>query len=134
MPLRGSRSRFFWATLDRYPPILLRLLAKASHSKPLSSLDISELSGLSPVRVDALSQTLSWDDVPLSEFKAFQIGCKIDLNNPNQLRRVQTYTNGKMCYGHRRPPSFLYLRAHPEWKSYYLPLLQRWLKSVESKM
>ena len=83
--------------------------------------------------VEALSQTLSWDDVTISQFEKFQKGCSINLMNRQQTKRILVYLTGKKRDGQRVPPTFRYLRKDPAWTTYYLPMMQRWVNHVRQK-
>lgn len=123
-----------WQTLNRYPPILVRLLARKSHGRPLSGMEIAESSGLSPAAVEAISQTLTWDEITMSQFHSFLIGCKIDLFNPAHRKRIEVYLRGKKINGQRQAPNFRYLRKDPLWPTYYHPLMLRWWSSLQKKI
>lgn len=119
-----------WQLFDRFPPILLRLLARHPRGKPLTTLEISNLSGLSPIEVEALSQTTNSGDVTISKYRSFQTGCKISFSHPAQLQRIMVYLRGKIINGQRVPPNYAYLRKHPAWKTYYEPMMLRWIRSL----
>ena len=116
----------FEERLRRYPPCLCRLLAKKPWGPPLSSADIANGSGgpLTAAAVDDLARRTSWGDVPLGQMNAFLAGCGIDLEDRRCFDRIERLLRGTVRKGRRCPPSLLYLRRHPEWKSYYLPLLR----------
>jgi len=123
-----------WQTINRYPPILVRLLARKSHGAALSTMEIAEISGLSPAAVEAISQTLSWDGITVSQLQSFLKGCKIDLFNPRQRKRIEVYLRGKMINGQRKPPNYRYLKKDPLWLTYYQPLMLRWWTSLQRKV
>lgn len=116
----------FEERLRRYPPCLCRLLAKKRWGPPLSSAEIAACSWglLSPAAVDDLAQHISWDNIPLGQVHAFLAGCGIDLEDRRCMDRLDRLLRGTVKNGRRQPPSLLYLRRHPQWKSYYLPLLR----------
>jgi len=119
-----------WQFFDRYPPILVRLLAKASKTRPMSTLEIAELAGLNPIEVEAVSWSISWDGISIPTARKFLKGCKIDPTQRRQMQNVTTYLNGKVTEDNVRiPPRWGYLRRSPQWKTYYNPMMIRFLKS-----
>lgn len=134
--MQNKRSRLgqvFWTRVDRFPPILMRLLAIDEHRKPISTLALSQASGLSPAMIEAISQSTEWDQIPLQTFRKFSSSCRIDLMDRTQSKRANSYLNGKRVGGLRQAPSFQYLRIHPEWETYYRPLMERYLESLRSR-
>jgi hypothetical protein len=113
----------FWPQLDRFPPVLCRLLAKGQ-SGPLTTAEIAEKSSLSLSMIEALSQMPNWDGVYLYTCKAFTAACGVDFDNLADMRRVRDYL--------RHRPTFQYLRVSPMWKNYYLPMLIIWLKTPDA--
>jgi hypothetical protein len=114
----------FYDKADKTPPILVRLLARKKNGPPLSDLVISERSKLSLIQVHIISQSLSWDDIPITTMRKFMVACEVDIENPEQFNRVKAYL---------RRPTWKYLRTSPLWRSYYLPLVQRYLASLKRK-
>lgn len=110
----------FYAKSDKIPPILARLLARRKNGPPLSDIEIADRSGLSIIMVHAISQSLTWEDIPIVTMRQFMEACGVDIENPEQFNRVMAYL---------RKPTWKYLRTSPLWKTYYLPLIQRYLAS-----
>lgn len=125
-----------WQFFDRHPPILIRLLAKRNKAEPLSTEEISRASGLSLYEVEVLSQSTSWDGIPLiPTAKAYLTGCKIDPTNRPQMKRLAVYLAGKTTKeGVRLSPTWTYLRRNALWKTYYAPLVQRFLQSLRARL
>ena len=109
----------FWQYAHNFPPALVRLLARHRYGAPLTTEEISNVSGLSAAKVEFISQgTASWREVLLSDVAPFLRGCGLDFCNSIQMRRVAAYL--------RKQPSFEYLRKSPRYETYYKPLLTRW--------
>lgn len=119
-----------WQRIDRFPPILIRLLARHPRGRPLSTAEISERSGLSPVQVEAISQSVTWDGIDIPTARKFLCACQIDLMNPAQMKRVTVYMRGKVTSRGRIPTPYRYLKTSPDWERYYRPLRDRWFAAV----
>jgi len=120
--------------LERFPPILVRLLARDPRGNPLSTAEISRRCGLSRLTVALLSEETSWDQVPISHYRSFCSACGIDLLNAHQIKRQESYLNGKLVNGVRHSPLFLFLKRSPDWETYYNPLMLRYLSSLSAKI
>ena len=116
------------AVCDRFPPIVVRLLARRFRGRDSSTIvaitaaQISRLSGLPSTRVHHLSLKSSWDDVPVSEMLAFTKGCGADFDDRTWLRTSITIKTRLLA---RRIPR--YLTKSPEWADTLQPLLALWL-------
>lgn len=110
----------FWERASNFPPVLVRLLAH-QRGKPLTTEQIAAKAGMTTLMVEALSQSTDWQGVSPSEMQRFTSACGMDFCDPKAMRRVDDYL--------RKKPTFLYLRASPEWASYYEPLLKLWRRS-----
>ena len=117
--------------LDDFPPCLCRLLARHPKGKPLTAEEIAGAAGwdqhsgedtpnITPMEVEEISQKTSWGDVQYQKILNFLRGCNLDFDNPNTVRRVDSYLR-KKCH-------FNYLLKHTEWKTRYCPLLIRWVE------
>lgn len=111
----------FWERIDRYPPVLCRLLARVPKGKPLTTEQIAERSGLSPVQVEAISRQTDWRGIDLPTARSFMLGCNTDLSDRKHCRRIWMYLKSQPRVPSRR---FSYLRRSSNWKTYYLPLLE----------
>ena len=114
----------FSAKLLRYPPILCRLLARDRH-RALTSAEIARRGDLSLVLVEAFSTATSWDDFHAKHITAFSSACGIDFDSRTSWNRVECYFRKN-----RGNPKFEYLTSAPNWKTYYLPLIIGWRKSL----
>jgi hypothetical protein len=101
-----------------FPPILVRLLARTKYGKPLTTEEIAKASKLSVMEVEIISQSKSWEGIDVLKMEAFTKACRVSFTDTTEMRRVESYL--------RKKPTFLYLRKHDYWRSYYLPLLKKW--------
>jgi hypothetical protein len=111
-----------WERFDRYCPLLLRLLARHRRGAPLTVVEISQRSGLSPSSIEAISLCVDWRGIDLPTARAFMRGVGIDLTSREDFRRVRMYLRTSSRDPNKKFP---YLRRTPEWKTLYLPLLER---------
>jgi len=114
----------FYDLCRRYPPPMVRLLAR-SHGKAMTTAQIAASTGSTQLAVETLSCEPSWDRVTLDQLRRFTGACGIDFSNPRDINRIECYwrKNG----GH---PRFRYLTSAPDWRSYYLPFILAWRRSV----
>lgn len=115
----------FWERADNLPPILVRLLARKAHGRPLALHEIAEASRLPIIEVYYLSESTSWDGVPVNKMRSFLSACGCDFCDPKQMRRVDGYVQSK--------PTWQYLRKSPDWRAYYEPLMRRYHASVRKQ-
>lgn len=111
----------FWTRLDRYPPVLCRLLAREKRGRPLTTVEIADTSGLPPAKVEAISASVSWDGVEVEDMRRFAQACGCDFDQQKDMRRVEDYL--------RKRPKFTYLKRSSQWKNYYYPLVLKWMQS-----
>lgn len=116
----------FWTVIERFPPILIRLLARHPRGRPLTTLEIAERSQLPPYLVETISLSLTWDGIDLPSFKKFTIACNLDLTKYSQRKRAQNYLMAAMGNKYR------YLKMDPAWESYYHPLMIRFLNKFSA--
>jgi hypothetical protein len=114
----------FYRLCDRFPPPLVRLLARKD-GRAMTTAQIAHAASMPPMSVITLSQTPTWQRVELESLKGFTRACGVDFDNPTSLNRIECYL--RKNDGH---PSFRYLTRDPQWKSYYLPLIVSWRKSL----
>lgn len=116
----------FYQLAKTYPPCFVRLLARKKSGRPLTSGEIANLTfehgvRLSTFEVEAISQQADWHGVDLPTMEAFIKACGFDFCDATQMHRIRAYIGSK--------PTFRYLRADANWKTYYLPLLLKWAAS-----
>src|SRR5688572_19186637 len=122
MAKQRPRSEVFRHRLERFPPILLRLLARERRGRPLTVNEIAARAGLPVSEVVEMSHLLSWHHVTMAKFLGFCDGCRIDLLDRSCVRRIEDYL--------RKGPKFKYLRTNQEWKSVYKPMLIEYRESI----
>jgi len=115
----------FYRRAENYPPCLVRLLAR-SGNKPLTTVQISEQSGLTPFKVEAISHSLTWKEIDIESMRAFTRACGMDFCSWRSNNKTDAYIRSK--------PSFEHLRKSPSWSVYYMPLLLKWAASNEGKV
>ena len=103
-----TNSHSIWAKLDRYPPILVRLLARKSATEPMTNEDIWHAANgaLSRADVQFISFCTKWDYISVGSMKAFCLACGVDFANRETMRSLNRYVRSK--------PSFAHLRGHAE--------------------
>ena len=112
--------------LARFSPILCRLLARHRYGAPLTSIELCNISRLPAYKVMTLTDSTNWDDVPIHDALAWMRACGCDITNSAEMRRIESYLSKK--------PTFAYLKKDKMlWKTFYLPLMKRWLDSQTLK-
>lgn len=106
----------FWEYAHRYPPILVRLLARKPSGEALGVAEILRASRLTYSEVECISQKMDWSGVDLPTMQSFLSGCRLDFCDRKTMNRVNTYL---------RQPKWLHLRRHPLWATYYSPMFER---------
>jgi hypothetical protein len=119
--------QLFWDRIDRYPPILLRLLARIPRSRPLETFEIASRSGLSESTVEAIGQQTDWRGVDIPTARAFMTGVGIDLSDRSDCRRIRVYLKSAPKTPANRFP---YLKRSEKWESYFLPLLKKFVNHL----
>ena len=114
----------FAARLERYPPILLRLLTiygRRPHYCP-DDREFAEACGLPLAEVKRISYSTSWDDITVAHTYAFFYGCGIDLEKRRTWRRLEWMRR----YGH-----FRHLRRSELWETQWRDMVNVWADSAE---
>lgn len=86
-----SNARSIWTKIDRYPPLLVRLLAVGSDRRSLLTDDelVRRAGGaLTLADVQRLSYTPSWDGVSVGTMRSFVLACGVDFSNPARMRSL----------------------------------------------
>lgn len=122
---RRSPTEAFWRRVDRFSPILCRLLARERYGAPLTDAQIAERSGLTPHEVYTLSWSTTWRGVDIYTMRRFTEGCGLDLASPKRMKRTTNYL--------RSQPTMKYLRRSPLWASQFKPMIEKWRESVTRK-
>lgn len=116
------KSETFWTRVNRFSPILCRLLARHPYGPPLTEAEIAQRSGLAPYQILTLSALPSWHGVDLFTMKRFTEACGLDFTSSKTCKRIEVYLKGR--------PTFKYLRRSPHWDSFYRPMIERWRESI----
>jgi hypothetical protein len=113
------KSNSIWSKLDRFPPILVRLLAKHSNGTAMTDAQITENSGLWLSDVKRLSFLTTWNEVAVWDMQAFVKACGVDFANREQMRNANRYITKDPKFSHlRRDKNF------PAFKEMLLVYLQ----------
>lgn len=113
----------FKQRLDRYPPILIRLLTtrgRGAEKYVPTDRQIAGCSGLTMAQVKRVSFSTSWDDIPIAHAYAFLMGCDVDLEKRRCFRRLEWM---------RRHGHFSHLKRSPLWSSQFAEMLDLWVES-----
>ncbi len=95
-----SNSHSIWVKLDRYPPVLVRLLATAPWDRRYIMSDelIRRRSGglLTLADIKRLSYAPNWEGIPVDKMRAFVLACNVDFSNRARMRTLNRSlrTNG----------------------------------------
>ena len=108
-----------WRILEKFPPVLVRLLAKKAvatkHVRAVSDEEIAIRAGLTLDKVRHISKQTSWDKIPIGDAEKFCTGCGFDPFNCYDRNRAMAYN--------RTQPSYTYLKVSPYWMTTFKPLI-----------
>ena len=108
-----------WRILEKFPPVLVRLLAKKAvatkHVRAVSDEEIAIRGGLSLDKVRHISKQTLWDIIPIGDAERFCIGCGFDPFNCYDRNRAMAYN--------RTSASYTYLKVSPYWSTTFKPLI-----------
>lgn len=116
----------FWTRCEQFPPILVRLLARHKHGPPLTDREIAERSRIPVARVFTIGQSLTWEGIDIPTARAYLVACGFDFENREQYKRVEAYLR-------KRPVTWQFLRKSPLWKTYFEPLMLRYIRQRTTK-
>ncbi len=119
--MKPQPCRSFWDKSRRYPPAIVRMLARGPKRRLMKDEEIAKRSGLSVTEVRLLGSSLQWD-VPPSIMEKFLKACGADFEDRKAMQRVFTYLKGS--------PKLLHLRNDPGWETRWKPLLKQ-LKLIQ---
>lgn len=112
-----TNSHSIWVKLDRFPPILVRLLATRppQYDQLMSDDEIVRRASRDDVKltlseVKRLSWSPSWDGVPVGTMRAFCIGCDIDFADRDRMRTLTRYIG--------KSPKWRHLRNHDNYPEF----------------
>lgn len=117
----------FWTKLDRFPPIVVRLLAykriPGRGKVAITDEEISQRSGIPLSEVKSISWLVNWDDVPLRRVRAFSEACGVVFTDRDKMRTLTCYLQSR--------PTYRYLRKSPNWKDQFQPMINLLLQSQQ---
>lgn len=97
-----------WRKIDRYPPVLVRLLARHPDGTAMSDQEIAS-PALPMAEVKRLSYLDSWEDVPVSLLYRFVSACGVDFADPKRMKNLNRYLKN---------PKFEHLKRHTQWPEF----------------
>lgn len=118
----------FSAKRERFPPVVVRLLAREIQGDKVVALregQIVDRSGLTAGEVKYLSRLTTWDDVPVATMDAFCRGCGANFDSRRWIQKNSTYMSGL-----KGLPK--YLVDSPEWSTILEPLIATWLRHEQA--
>lgn len=118
----------FPSKLDRFPPVVIRLLARDQHGRRVVALTDAQIvhrSGLSLGEVRHLSRQTSWGDITIDAMLAFCKGCGANFDNRRWIQKNSTYMDSI-----KGLPK--YLVDSPEWATTFEPLIATWLRHEQA--
>lgn len=122
-------SSVFYRRMERYPPILCRLLARnRPGGRAMTNEELAEKSGLDGATVHFLSSQGSWRGIDVYTLRSFTDACGIGFADAKAIKRADVYIRGRVVGGRRTPPNFRHLRRSPVWNMFYKPLVRHWLE------
>lgn len=92
-----------WQKLDRFPPVVIRLLARNPDGSAMTDQHLARLLPLSEVK--RLSYAINWVGVPVDLARRYLQACNCDLEDPAVVRNLNRYL--------KRDPKFTHLRKSP---------------------
>jgi hypothetical protein len=115
-----------WALVDKYPPYLVRCLAKkktgTKQIQAISDEDIAILADIPLARVREIYNSWTWGEATVQEMRGFCSACDFDPESSSDRNRLSAYKNQK------GGPKFTYLKKSPWWNSVFRPLIMKFLK------
>ena len=106
--------------LDRFPPILIRLLVGCSDPEVDSDRVLAADCGLTMAEFKFVSYSTSWDDITDRLRESYLKGCAIDLEKRRCWRRLEWM---------RRHGHFRHLKRSPLWESQFAEQLEIYAES-----
>lgn len=124
----------FWARAEKYPPCLVRLLARVDRRGPslvMTDDQIAQRSGLTRSEVVAISWSTAWDRICMAHMRRFLTGCGFNFSNGRRMSEIDMFLKTQLDLAARRRLAWVYLRRDPMWSSYYQPLIQLYQQSLK---
>lgn len=107
----------FWDKCEKYPPALIRMLARWPRGDLKTDEEIADGSGLDKRMVNLISHQLDWTGIDVIIMRAFMVGCGIDFEDRAKMKQVGEYW--------KRNPKLLHLKRDPEWRTRWDPLRKK---------
>lgn len=106
----------------QFSPIKVRLLAQSRKCRAMTDEEIGRIAGMSAYEVFTISLQFDWTGIDIYRMQRFTKACNVDFSNQRQMNRVKEYLSP------RRNVAWQHLRLSPHWKTYFEPLMARYLK------
>jgi hypothetical protein len=107
----------FVTAAELYPPVVVRLAARKSKcGPPLTTNEIADRAGMTPLHAWLVSCATSWDQIEFGTMLAFTKACGADFSDARSVRRLTAFFRTNPKWGH--------LKKHPDWHSTFKPLLK----------
>lgn len=118
-----------WTHLKRYPPPVVRLLARTGGRNPkaMTDADIAVRSNLPLSTVVMIYNQPSWDHVCVKHMTQFCQACGVDFGSTASMRRINHYARAQ------RSGKWSYLRRSPDFNTLYLPLINETKQKTASR-
>jgi len=120
-----------WALVDKFPPYLVRCLARrkvgTKQIQAVSDEDIAILSGIPLTRVMEIYSSRTWGKVSVHEMRGFCSACDFDPEDSVDRNRLSAYKN------QRGGPKFTYLKKSPWWSSVFRPLILKFFNERQGE-
>lgn len=110
--------------LDRYPPILVRLLARRGRGRETWYPDDASLAavcGLSIARFKFIEWSTDWRDITNGDRRAYFMGCDVNLENRATLKRLEYM---------RVRGNFTWLHKSPLWGPQFREMVEVYVESL----
>ena len=118
----GDAAMNFWQRCESFPPILVRLLARTKpHGPPMNTKELTARLRSNEFYVESISSERSWCMVQFQMIQDFTTACNLDFCNVSQMRRLDNYLRAGATLRH--------LRVHPQWATYWMPMLINWRRA-----
>ncbi len=110
-----------WEVIEKYPPCLIRLLARerkgGKQIRAISDVEIALKSGIPVERIKEISWSMDWEKITVTEMQKYIKGCGFDPHDSVVRNRVSAYRR-------QRGSKFKYLVNSPWWDCTFLPLIK----------
>jgi hypothetical protein len=93
-----TSSQNLWVKFARFPPVLVRLLARNGSGGWSEDGDLIGL--LSLAEIKRLSYSTSWDEITVRQMQLFLGACGIDFADSNQMRILNQYLTNRPKFAH----------------------------------